>query len=121
MSAQGGGHFVHETVEVTAVHGNLTQEVIQITVDKLKLILQAHLQNMERRRDWIAPLGILATMLVVFPTTDFKQFAGLKAEVWQATFIIAVVLNLAWLFKSAWVAYNSPSVDVVLETIKRGG
>ncbi|WP_374277869.1 hypothetical protein [Azonexus sp.] len=121
MSARDGGQFVHETVEVTAVHGNLTQEVIKITVDKLKLILRDHIQNMERKRDWIAPLGILATMLVVFPTTEFKQFAGLKAEVWQAIFIIAVIANIAWLVRTLWIAYKSPSVEGVIETIKRGG
>jgi len=121
MSTQNGGQFVRETVEVTAVHGNLTQEIIKITVDKLKLILQAHIKNMERKRDWIAPLGILASLLIVFPTTEFKPFAGLKADVWQAIFIIAVLANLAWFVKTLWVAYKAPSVEGVIEKIKRGG
>lgn len=121
MSAQDGGQFVHDTVEVTTVHSNLAQEIVKITVDKLKLILQAHLENMERRRDWIAPLGILITMLVVFPTTEFKAFAGLKAEVWEAFFIMALVLTLGWLVKTGLSAYRSPSVEAVIETIKRGG
>lgn len=115
------GQFVQETVEVTTVHSNLAQEVIKITVDRLKLVLQSHLQSMERKRDWIAPLGILITMVVVFPTTDFKPFGGIKADVWEAIFIMAVVLVSIWLARTALLAVRSPSVEDVVERIKRGG
>ena len=45
MGEEVGGKLVPETVEVTNVHSNLSQEIIKITTDKLKLILKDHLPS----------------------------------------------------------------------------
>lgn len=121
MNAPTTGRFFKEAVEVTTVHSNLSQEIVKITVDRLKLILQEHAENMEAKSGWGTPLGILITMLIVFPTTEFKEFLGLKAEVWQAGFIIAAVLTFAWLGRTIIDAIRSPSVGDVIEKIKSGG
>jgi len=114
------GQFIHEPVEVTTVHSNLSQEIVQITVDRLKLVLQAHLKQMERRKEWIAPLGVLIALVIVFPTTEFRAFAGLKAETWQAIFIISTLIAFIWWLKTTVAAFRSPSVEDVIERIKRG-
>ncbi|EHK8978240.1 hypothetical protein M5216_004482 [Vibrio vulnificus] len=117
---QSGGRLVEETVEVTNVHSNLNQEVIKITTDKLKLILKDYLTLMEKKRDWIAPLGIFLTIVVVLSTTTFKV-AYFSAETWEAIFIISAFLSGSWLVKALWTAIKSPSIEDVVEKIKTGG
>lgn len=120
MSEQQGGKLVQDTVEVTNVHSNLNQEVIKITSDKLKLILKDYLTLMERKKEWLAPLGIFVTIMVVLTTTNFQK-AYFSADTWQAIFVISAILSGGWLIKSGWQAIKSPSVDDVVEKIKTGG
>lgn len=119
MGEQNGGKLVAETVEVTNIHSNLSQEIIKITTDKLKLILKDYLQSMERKKEWIAPLGIVITLVVVLSTTTFKE-AYLSADTWKAIFIISLILSSGWLLKSLWYAFKSPSVEQIVERIKKG-
>jgi len=119
MTEQEGGKLVPETVEVTNVHSNLSQEVIKITTDRLKLILKDYLTLMERKKEWIAPLSIVITLVVVLITTSFKQ-AYFSADTWKAIFIIALILSIVWLIKSLWYAFKSPSVEEIVERIKKG-
>lgn len=119
MSDKQGGQIVQETVEVSDVHSNLNQEVIKITTDKLKLILKDYLWQLEKKREWIAPLGIFITIVVVLSTTKFQD-AYFSSDTWEAIFIISTFLSGGWLFKSLWTAFRSPSVDDVVDRIKSG-
>lgn len=119
MSEQQSGKLIPETVEVTNVHSNLSQEIIKITTDKLKLILKDYLHLMERKNEWIAPLGIVITLLVVLTTTSFKE-AYFSADTWKAIFVITLLLSSGWLLKSFWYAIKSPSVEEIVERIKKG-
>lgn len=120
MTNHQGGRLVQETVEVTNVHSNLNQEVIKITTDKLKLILKDYLWRLEKKREWLAPLGIFITIIVVLTTTNFQE-AYFSADTWRAIFVISALLSGGWLAKSAWNAYKSPTVDDIVEKIKTGG
>ncbi|WP_027159479.1 hypothetical protein [Methylobacter luteus] len=113
------GKLIPETVEVTYVHSNLSQEVIKITTDKLKLILKDHLHLMERKKEWIAPLGIVITLVVVLTTTTFQE-AYFSADTWKAIFVIILVLSSLWLLKSFWYFFKSPSIEEIVEKIKKG-
>jgi hypothetical protein len=113
------GVIVGTTAPVTAVHGSLNQEVVITTVDKLRLALRDHMDRVERTKSWIAPLGLFAALLVVFPTTDFKPFGGLSADVWKAIFVIGTFAATLWLCVSLWRAFTSMSVDDVVEIIKK--
>lgn len=108
------------TVQVTAIHSNVSQELIQITVDKLQLILEKYIAAIKRQREWGTPLGIFVTMMIVFPTTDFKLTWGVKADVWQAMFYLSAVLTFAWLIVSAFNAFRLPSMENIIEKIKKG-
>ncbi|MCK2045596.1 MULTISPECIES: hypothetical protein [Chromohalobacter] len=114
----GNGFYSRKTVDVTEVHSNIDQRIIQITEDKLTLILNEHLSNIEMKNSWMAPLGILATLLVVFATTDFKT-AFFSADTWQAIFIISTILTVVWLIKSLYRLYQSESISTVLAKIKQ--
>ena len=81
--------FIQEDSNVTY---NLGQNVIVTTEDKIRLCLTKHLQRIEQKNSWAVPLGILLTILIIFPTTTFKDFI-VSAEVWQAIFIISGIIS----------------------------
>lgn len=105
-------------VEVSEIHGDLSQQIIQITVDKLSLILYKHSVTIENKKAWIAPLGIFITIVIVLATSNFKEFIW-SAEIWCAIFIICGGLSFLWLVKSSWLAYKSESIEELVDIIKK--
>lgn len=119
MTLKNRGNFTEqESIEVTEVHGDLSQQIIKITVDKLSLILHKHADAIERKKEWIAPLGILLTIIVVLVTATFNN-KFLAAETWAAIFIISAGLVGLWLVKSAWRSFKSESINDLIEKIKK--
>ena len=113
------GKFTEQkSCEIVEVHGDLSQQVVQITVDKLTLMLHQHAGSIEQRKSWVAPLGIFLTVLVVLVTTEFKDVLW-PADTWNAVFIIVLSLSGAWLVRSAYQAYQSIKIDDLVEKIKR--
>jgi len=110
------GRYVRATI--SQVHNNTDQELIQITDDKLRLILSEHLSAMERTKDWIAPLGVLLSVIGVFVSAEFKDALFLKAAVWQAIFILIGIISTIWLVKCLVDWYRCPSMEDVIVTIK---
>jgi len=93
------------------VHFNVGQEIVVTTEDKVWRILTNNLSRIERRNAWITPLGILVTLLVVFPTTSFQQFL-FSAETWEAIFVTATGLSFLWFVRCIWQSKGpAPFVD----------
>lgn len=111
------GKFAKVRVPTKIVHSNLDQEIIQITEDRLRLILKDHLDLVEERKSWLAPLGILIAILTAFVTADFRD-AYFNAATWRAVFLIAGAMSFLWLVKSAYRAITSPSIDDIVCKIK---
>lgn len=76
---------------------NVKSDLIEITEDKLENILLKHLARLTDRRGWITPLSILIALVVAQITSTFKESLGLKADVWQAIFVISTAGALIWL------------------------
>ena len=106
------------TVDVNVVHSNVDQEVIEITSDKLRLILNEHLQTIYSRDRWQAPLGILITIIVVLSTSDFKPTLGMSKDTLTAIFIMSAVLCVLWLAKSIFSMAKAKTVDDTLDAAK---
>ena len=112
------GVLIKDTVEVGAVHSNLTQEVIKITYDKLKLILTQYINNVERRKEWLTPLSLLVTFLIVFSTTNFKDSLSIKSDTWEAFFLMASFLTFVWLIFTVVRAVKTKSLEDIIKLIK---
>jgi hypothetical protein len=113
------GASIHDTsVPVTSRHINVDQALLTITEDRLRLVLNQHLRNMEARFSWIAPLGILISIIVTLATTDFKEFV-LDPPTWRAIFILSGILTGTWLIRSLVRAMRSESVEDVIEKLRR--
>ncbi len=74
---------------------------------------------MERRRGWIAPLGILLAFTLTLINSTFRDY-GLQAEVWKAIFIIAAVIAFGWLIYAIKAARFSVSEEDVIAELKKG-
>ncbi|MCS0098218.1 hypothetical protein, partial [Vibrio cholerae] len=105
-------------VEVHEVHSNLTAEVIEITSEKLELILREHLSCLAKENAWHAPLGILITIILVLLTTDFRSAFGLNADTWKAVFLISTAMSAFWLVSSLFKMHKSLSIEQLLDKVK---
>ena len=107
-------------INVSKVYRNVSQEVIVTTEDKLRLCLAKHFENIKRKNDWIAPLGVLLSIVVTFVTATFRD-VGLEATTWKAIFLIAGVLSVIWLIYTIIQALHTVKVEDIVEELKKGG
>ena len=112
--------YPQKKVEVTAFHSNIKQEIIEITTDKLRLILNDHLKKSEKKIEWHAALGIFLTAIASLFTTTFNTTFGVQGDVWRSIFILGAVSSFVWLIICGIKAFRTPTVDQLIERIKRG-
>jgi hypothetical protein len=108
----------YNTVEVEKVHNNVGQEIIEITEDRLRLILNAHLEVMISRSAWQAPLTMFLTILIVICTAEFKVAWGLSKDTWNAIFVILLFLSILWLGCTLIKMKKSQYVEDILKVAK---
>jgi hypothetical protein len=114
------GRYSQMQAPIRVVHSNLDQEIIQITEDKIRLVLNDHLKKLQDKQRWIAPLGICLTVFITLVTSTFKD-TGLKAATWEAIFWLVGMGSLLWFVVTAIGALRSPTIDDVVERIKNKG
>lgn len=106
------------TVDVSQVHSNVGQEVIEITSDKLQLILNQYIESMSSRKEWQNPLTLFVTIVLVLCTTDFKLTWNISPDTWSSIFIISAVLSLIWFVKSVINMKKAITVEDILNAAK---
>jgi uncharacterized membrane protein YqjE len=105
-------------VNVSEVHLNVSQEVIITTEDKLKLCLSQYLEKMEVKNSWIAPLGVLLTIIVTIITSTFKEI-GLSADTWKAIFIVFGIICSGWLISAIMKSTSTMTVEDIIKELKK--
>lgn len=103
--------------EFDEVHNNTSTSLINITVDKLKLILTDHIKRVEKSTLWQVPLSLFVTILIVLCTAEFKSALGLEKSVWQALFIISGFLSAGWLLWSLFKFKQMLTIDELVNKI----
>lgn len=101
------------------VHKNISQEIIIINIDRLKLILQDHNAKIKRSTDWINPLAIFIALLLADLTATFNDFIGIKAPVWEAIFILLTLASGIYLLCSFLnIARKGSTIEGVIDKLK---
>ncbi|EJO2021814.1 hypothetical protein RQY88_004589 [Vibrio vulnificus] len=108
----------YTSVDVQEVHSNVEQEVIEITSDKLKIILIEHLDSLLKGSSWQTPLSLLITVLVVFCTANFQTFLTLSADTWKAIFIMVAAISGGWFIYSLTQLKKKQTVEQFLDRVK---
>ena len=85
----GGAQIIQQIVSNDRLHLNVEQTLIVTTEDKIHICLTKHLHKAERRRQWIAPLGVIASLVATLVATDFNQFI-FSPDTWNAIFVISI-------------------------------
>ena len=74
------------------IYDHTKSELLQITTDKLKLKLKEYESGLKHRSIIISSIGQILAILLVFATSNFREFLGFSADTWQAVFIIILAL-----------------------------
>ena len=112
--------LLSQLVEVDQLYLNVSQQLIVTTEDKVKLCLNKHYKNAEKKREWLTPFSLFVAIALVFATSNFKPFI-LSAATWEAIFIILAVSSLCWFLFSIKSAFRNIEIDLIIDELKAGG
>lgn len=118
MSGPAPGHVPLNQITISTIHVNTEQTLVQITEDKLRLVLLEHLSRVEAKRRWQVPLGVLLALIPVLLTSEFKDVAFVEKATWKAFFMFASIGAVIWLAATLRTAFGSASLDQLVERIK---
>lgn len=107
------------TIDVDNIHSNITPEILEITIDKLRIILLQNEKDIGGENAWQTPLALLITIVVVLCTAEFKEFFLIKAEVWSAIFIMSFFISAGWLIYSLIKMKRRMSFEGLIECMKK--
>ena len=108
------------SIAVATVHENINVELIVVTADKLRIVLDSHKDCLSSRAQWQVPAGILVSILSLFATTNFKDALSLKSDYWAALFTFIAIANLVWLILSLKKLKGQGSLESLIDKIKKG-
>ena len=111
--------FRNRSLKIDEVHCNTSQEIIEITCDRVKLILNEHRAAFEDKKSWQTPLALVLSMLASIVTTDFKDSMGVQKCTWQAFFFMGLVLSVGWLLRAFWKLWRSPGISDIVNEMKK--
>lgn len=106
---------------VNQKRNNTKSDLIEITEDKLENILLKHLHKKQKAQSWLTPLTLFMTVLIVLLTSDFKDFIGIKKEVWNALFLLTLFVSFIWLIAGVVRAVKhtkSATLEYLISQIK---
>jgi uncharacterized membrane protein YqjE len=106
---------------VNQVRTNTKSDLIEITEDKLENILLKYLGKLNKVKGWLTPFSLFVTILIVLLTAEFKIFLGISKEIWNAFFILALLITFIWTLKSAYDAIKcskNSTIDFLISEIK---
>lgn len=102
---------------------NISQGIITITEDKLKVILLEHKEKNNTFYSWTTPLGMFVSFLLATITANFENTWGIPANTWQAIFIICTIITAIWLVYAIVCAIKGRrgrKLDELIKLIKNG-
>ncbi len=100
---------------------NTKSDLIEITHDKLEIILLKHLEFVSIKNSWISPISVFITILLTNLTATFKKFIGIEKEVWEALFLLGLVGSIFWLVIALIrisIHRKEANIDYVINKIK---
>jgi hypothetical protein len=105
-------------VPVTSVYTNTSQELINITRDRLKIKLLEHIGHIDKRWTFLGPLSFCASVIMTFATAEFKKWLGIEPQIWCGVYIALLTLGFAVTILKLKYTWSSISIDDFIEKIK---
>lgn len=115
------GRDLADRISDPEISYNVEQRVICISEDRAVLCLQRHSTRMGNRQAWIAPLGMLLTVVVALATADFHAFLGVRGAVVEAFLIFMGLMDMTWLVIALLRIKSAVSPEELVEELRGGG
>jgi hypothetical protein len=103
---------------VKEFYDNSQSNIVRINDDKLKVILLEHKEAITKNSNYLTPLTLLISFGLTYCTTDFKEFAKIPANTWQAFYFFCGLGSLIWLTIELRRIKKTVSVDDLIGKIK---
>lgn len=102
------------------IYDHTKSELLQITTDKLKLKLKEYESSLKHKNRIISSIGQILAILLVFATSNFREFLGFSADTWQAVFIVILGL-LVILFLCSLIMWliKIVTTDTIIEDFRK--
>ena len=98
---------------------NVKSDLIEITEDKLIVILNNHFIKVKKSRDWIGYLSVCVTVIIALVTCDFKDTFGVSGQNWYTIFFISAFIFGFLTLKSLYYSiFKGTSIDQIIHDIK---
>ncbi len=101
---------------IVGVHKNTNQRLIVVTQDKTLLTLKRNIARLGKK-EWVAPLSTLSTIMIALITSNFKRALGLGPAEWRAIFIVCGLIAFGWLLTATKHSLAAKSFHEVIRDI----
>ena len=105
--------------EEITIYSNTKIVRIEVDENKLKLILRDFKNLVEYRKSWIAVGAGMMAFLLSLVTADFREAFGIKAEIWNAIFLIAFITYAVWFIYCLIKNILHLNRNIVDETVRK--
>jgi len=110
---------IDQLVAIDRITLNVSQFVIVTTEDKVRLCLDSYEKRSQNKFKWIAPAGILLTLILSLLTAEFNDFM-FSSDTWKAIFVLLSVGAVVWLFWSVLMLRNCVTIEHLIDELKNG-
>ena len=112
------GQIIANQIPISSIHSNTELTLVQITEDKLRLVLMGHLSAVESKKRWHVPLGILLALIPVLLTSEFKDVGQIDKATWKAFFMFLSLGAGVWFLAALRTAFTSTTLNELIEKLK---
>lgn len=92
-------------------------EVINISTDRLQLIIQSYAASRKAAGEWTTPLSVALTLWLLVPVTDFRDRFGLSSAEWRTVVVMLAVGASVWFTRRVYSAVRAPNANDLLLSI----
>ena len=97
---------------ISGTYSNVKSSLIEITEDKLNIIVNKYSNQLRKTRDWVGYSSILVTILLSLLTCDFNNnFLGISSDIWYALFVIGFIVSAFLLLISIYNAVRFRNIS----------
>ena len=113
--------FLKDTDFGDETYVNVQQNYIYITEDKIKLILISVKENWEKNHNWVNPLSLFITLILVLLTSDLKDLWGIDKNLLKGFLYALTFVFFIWFIFSiiSNIRREKVTIESVIEKIKQ--
>lgn len=84
------------------------------------MCLNHNFERAAKSKQWIAVLGMIASLVLTLTTENFQNFLWLSGGEWRGVVILALALSILWFVVSIRWAFGVPTVESIVAELKAG-